>query len=296
MGFTPKTRQYRTAESNSIPASGLVRDRWISRERLAPLLPARRSISLADVPERRRRCAKRAPTEAGGGCFMTTQDTLDFLGSQDRIHRPLADYRGNRQARGVSTFLDRLEVVLAESGLSHREFARRAELGSDRQISVMLHRLRGGKEPNFEMDTLVKIAHAGRVRLEWLVSGEGEKRPSQEPRVEQIDRYPKRTQAIQRLRGVVSEQAISYVEGFNDYGSERRDEFFWVSQLYAAELLWRSKNADPQGFQQEQERHDEASRMETQARIDRMVQQRNKLGPEGFDPFSMPAPTKKSTG
>jgi hypothetical protein len=85
----------------------------------------------------------------------------------------------------VSTLLERLELVLKIRGIDQRELARRAELGNEKNVGVLFHRLRKDPARQIQHDTLVKIAKGARVSVNWLATGEGspdETEPSEDPR------------------------------------------------------------------------------------------------------------------
>lgn len=77
------------------------------------------------------------------------------------------------EAMPQTTISDRIRAILEKHGWSQRELAKRAQLQSNSHINVLLRRNGEG----VSVGTMRKIADAAGVRLEWLMSGEGEEQP-----------------------------------------------------------------------------------------------------------------------
>lgn len=67
----------------------------------------------------------------------------------------------------MTTLPERLQWILDQRGWSQRELARRAGLKSETHVGLLM---KEKTRPNAE--TMLRIAAAAKVRLEWLVSGE----------------------------------------------------------------------------------------------------------------------------
>jgi hypothetical protein len=150
---------------------------------------------------------------------------------------------GERDDRGyhyghtpLVTLLDRLQSILDERGWSQRELSREAKL-DDRHVGVIMGRLRKNPDAKLEHDTVAAIAKAGRVRLEWLSTGEEPRElraATGELTIERPDRYPNRAVVIETYRNEVSPKAIERLRNeyvaFHGPDPSRKE---WTDWLFA---------------------------------------------------------------
>jgi hypothetical protein len=101
--------------------------------------------------------------------------TLATVSPLASVVKSVGDDRSKREwhTPGVSTLLQRLEHIMETRGLGQREWARRAGLGSEKDLGVTLHRLRKNADAQVKHETLVKLAKGADVSLRWLATGEG---------------------------------------------------------------------------------------------------------------------------
>lgn len=107
----------------------------------------------------------------------------------------------------LSQLRDRIEFVRQETGLSYRQWSKKAGI---RETHVSTIRSKPGMIPR--SDTLRKLADAAGISLRWLATGEGDWRAQPEP-VGRDSKYPNRPRALEacRLLGF-SDAAIQQVE------------------------------------------------------------------------------------
>lgn len=74
-------------------------------------------------------------------------------------------------AWAMGTLLDRLEEIAAAAG-GQRALSRKAGL-DEKHVGVIVHRLRKKADSTVEHDTLIALARAAGVTLEWLAKGDG---------------------------------------------------------------------------------------------------------------------------
>lgn len=129
-----------------------------------------------------------------------------------------------------------------------RELSRSAGLSA---AGADVSRIENGKQPNPHYDKIKALAAALDVNPEWLWSGEGprERRADTAERtVELDDPYPTRADAIARMKGAVSDEAIATVRGVQNLGGLTVQE--WVDELLRADRLAR-KGREPEGREHE---------------------------------------------
>jgi hypothetical protein len=113
----------------------------------------------------------------------------------------------------MRTLADRLEwIIKTKFGGNASEMSRRCGFKNRNQIGMILARQRQDPSTNIGHVLLGKIAEAGGVTADWLITGNGPV-PASTSTVEFDEKYPNRTRAIAAARalGNVSEQAISWV-------------------------------------------------------------------------------------
>lgn len=131
---------------------------------------------------------------------------------------------------------ERLRAVIADGTVEDAQaWCVRAGL-SKGFLSSFFVRAGEDEEAAMHSSSLQKLADAAGLSLAWLQTGHGPR--SAGPVVELDDPYPTRADAIARLRGVVSDEAISSVRAVQNLGGLTVQE--WVEELIRADRL-RSK-------------------------------------------------------
>ncbi len=141
---------------------------------------------------------------------------------------------------------ERMKEARGAKGLSQHALARAAKV-SQAHIS----NVENGKRDTLGSDLVAPVAEALGVSLEWLLTGEGprERRDDAPARtVELDDPYPTRADAIARMKGAVSDEAIATVRGVQNLGGLTVQE--WVDELLRADRLAR-KGREPEGREHE---------------------------------------------
>ncbi len=93
------------------------------------------------------------------------------------------------------TLLERMKEVLANNRWTGREWARRAELGEENHVNLLMRALRNGRERPGDMETWAKLASSAGVSLDWLVLGRGTPHAMQVEIIED-GRYPSRPRVL----------------------------------------------------------------------------------------------------
>lgn len=148
----------------------------------------------------------------------------------------------------MSTIGERLREAREAAGLGVRELARLSGFESSHGD---VSKIEQGKQPRPSGPKLAAYAKVLGVSSEWLMTGEGprERRADAAERtVELDDPYPTRADAIARMKGAVSDEAIATVRGVQNLGGLTVQE--WVDELLRADRLAR-KGREPEGREHE---------------------------------------------
>lgn len=145
--------------------------------------------------------------------------------------------REAREAKGMSV----RALARVAGGPRGDLLARRQDLDTPRKQAwkgdlghANLLRIESGQQPKPGAEKLSSYATALGVSVDWLLTGEGPReRPSAERTVEIDDPYPERADAIARMRGAVSEEAIAAVREVQNLGHLTVQE--WVDELLHAD-------------------------------------------------------------
>lgn len=100
------------------------------------------------------------------------------------------------------SLLQRMREVMADTGWSAREWARRAGLPEESHVNTIMRRLRakGGDDPKaMDLVTATKLAQAANVSLDWLALGRGTKGGGWSP-IQPDPAYPSRAVAVVAAR------------------------------------------------------------------------------------------------
>jgi hypothetical protein len=132
---------------------------------------------------------------------------------------------------GVTSLLDRIGEILEETKLNPSQLAAKAELKERTHVHTLMRRLRAKPDASLDMPTLVAIARAGNVTLDWLITGQEPKRP---PIADADPKYPSRASALAaaRLLGW-PEAAIAQVAAVDNLASDPGAEH-WMQRLMVA--------------------------------------------------------------
>jgi len=130
----------------------------------------------------------------------------------------------------VTTRLERFELVKKWTGWSGREWARKAQLKEENHVNLIIQRLRENPEATIDAATLVALADAADVSLDWFARGIGS---PQGHRIEPDAEFPSRSLALAAARligidrGVLDE--VKKMAGLKtDPGAH-----FWLHQILA---------------------------------------------------------------
>ena len=132
--------------------------------------------------------------------------------------------------RGVS-LLKRMREVLSERGWDESEWAIEAGLRERTHVSTILRRLEAKPESSVDMKTLIALADAAGVTLDWLATG---REPKYRAVSEKDPRYPSRGQAIAAARLIgIPEHVIAAVANVDDL-SQDPGAAYWLQRLMLA--------------------------------------------------------------
>jgi len=154
----------------------------------------------------------------------------------------------------VMGLLERIEEIRNEKGWTQREFAREARLKNEKNLGVVYSRLRKNANAQIEHDTLVLLARAGGVSIDWLATGRAPKYI--EPHIERPFRYPNFAATADFLRDTVPPEVINdVVEHF--HGDDLDRETWRIKILAAHSGAKRNALKSPDQKAAEQKRTDE---------------------------------------
>lgn len=148
----------------------------------------------------------------------------------------------------METIGDRIKAILARLDINASELSRRAGL-SRAHVGKIIAR---SANPNagFEHDTMVAIAKAGGVSLDWLMTGKADETTpplvQTSIRVEHTERYAGRAEAARAMEGLVEPEAISSVGQWDLNATQDPGALWWIERIKEADRqlkLWRKSPA-----------------------------------------------------
>lgn len=151
------------------------------------------------------------------------------------VKRDEADGRADGvHDRGMAGFVERLRWAMQIRQWSARELARRAGM-QETHVSSIIRRLETKPAADIEVSTVVRLARATGLTIEWLATGEGD--------VWQVyaapDVYPMRQRATRAARELgLSEEGIASVLGETVHDGETKSARWWFDRMQARHVLY----------------------------------------------------------
>jgi hypothetical protein len=137
-----------------------------------------------------------------------------------------------------------MDQVLEWTGWSGREWARRAKLKEENHVNLIMQRLRDDAKATVDAKTLIALADAADVSLDWFARGIGS---PQGHKIEPDGKYPSRSLALAAARLIgVDRGILDEVRKMADLAADP-GAHFWLHQILARAGLPTDANA-PSSF------------------------------------------------
>ena len=156
---------------------------------------------------------------------------------------PMAAVAFRLRVREMETLEDRLRWVMEHRKWSMSKWSIKAGFSERSTLEKALKRMRDNPNASMSVDTLVKLANAAAVSVEWLATGKGERFAA--PNVEADALYPTRALAIAGARIYLYEDvAIERVLAVDDLRTDPGLDY-WIHLLKAEHEAARAQKSRP---------------------------------------------------